>query len=65
MGHLTHILLAQDLHWSPLEGDEPEPIEVYPWSLDNISTLMQREDFTEDRSITALNLTVDYLKNNE
>jgi ADP-ribose diphosphatase len=62
MGHITHILLAENLSWAPLEGDEPESIEVYPWSLEDIPSLMQREDFTEARSITALMLAHDYLK---
>lgn len=62
MGHVTHILVAQNLHWSPLEGDEPESVEVYPWAINNIDELVGREDFTEARSMTALYLTLNYLK---
>jgi ADP-ribose diphosphatase len=53
-GHTTHIVLAQDLYADRLQGDEPEPIEVIPWSLSNFDELMARSDFTEARSIMAL-----------
>lgn len=48
------IMIAQDLHPSTLEGDEPEPLEVVPWPVDNIDELLAREDFGEARSIAAL-----------
>jgi ADP-ribose diphosphatase len=54
MGHLTHIILAQDLYPSRLEGDEPEPIEIVPWRIDNINELLARKDFTDARSIAAI-----------
>lgn len=54
MGHRTHIMLAQNLHWQPLIGDEPEPIEIFRWPLNKIDDLLTRKDFTESRSITAL-----------
>lgn len=54
MGHLTHIILAQDLYPSQLEGDEPEPIEIVPWRLDNINELLARKDFSDSRSIAAI-----------
>ena len=54
MGHVTHIMLAMDLYWQPLIGDEPEPLEIFRWPLNNIDELLKRSDFTEARSITAL-----------
>ena len=51
---LTEIVLAQDLYDEKLEGDEPEEIEVVPWSLNNLMELVEREDCTEARSIAAL-----------
>jgi ADP-ribose diphosphatase len=54
MGHLTHIILAQDLYASRLPGDEPEPIEIVPWRLNEIDTLLARDDFTDARSIAAM-----------
>jgi ADP-ribose diphosphatase len=59
--HSTHIVLARDLYPADLEGDEPEPIEVIPWSLGEIDTLLQRPDFTEARSIAALYLVCRFL----
>lgn len=52
--HSTHIVLATELYPQRLAGDEPEPIEVIPWQLDNLDLLLQRDDFTEARSIAAL-----------
>jgi ADP-ribose diphosphatase len=52
--HVTHIVLAEELYPSRIEGDEPEPIEVVPWRLSEASKLLERDDFTEARSFTAL-----------
>lgn len=49
-----HILIATDLYPEQLVGDEPEPLEVVPWSIKNSKTLLDRADFTEARSIVAL-----------
>ncbi|MEM0912243.1 MAG: ADP compounds hydrolase NudE [Pseudomonadota bacterium] len=49
-----HIVLAQDLYPSALEGDEPEPLEVVEWPIDNIDALLEQEDFREARSVAAL-----------
>lgn len=52
--HATHIVLAEDLYEAPLEGDEPEALEVVPWPLANIAELVEHEECTEARSIAAL-----------
>lgn len=49
-----NVLIAQDLTESHLEGDEPEPLEVVKWSLDNIQEILDQPDFTEARSVAAL-----------
>lgn len=54
IGHITHIILAEDLYERRLPGDEPEDIEVVPWSLGALDQLLARDDFTEARSIAAL-----------
>ncbi len=54
MGHLTHIILATDLYPSQLQGDEPEPIEIVPWRIDEADELLARNDFTDARSIAAM-----------
>ena len=53
MGHLTHVVLAEDLYPATLEGDEPEPLEVVPWQLDKIDELSMLGDVTEARTIAA------------
>ncbi|MCC6302303.1 MAG: ADP compounds hydrolase NudE [Gammaproteobacteria bacterium] len=54
IGHVTHLVLAQDLYEQRVEGDEPEEIEVVPWRLSRLGELLEREDCTEARSIAAL-----------
>lgn len=61
MTHITHVVLARRLYPSRLEGDEPEELEVVPWPLSDLYTLVQRPDCTEGRSIAALYITRDYL----
>jgi ADP-ribose diphosphatase len=61
LSHVTHIVLARDLYEQRLPGDEPEEIEVVPWRLRDIDRLLQREDFTEARSIAALYMTRDLM----
>ncbi len=48
------IIIASDLYEKKLPGDEPEPMEVIPWSMRNMDALLAREDFSEARSIAAL-----------
>lgn len=64
-GHLTHIVLAEDLYPQRCDGDEPEPIEVVPWRLDDLASLLAREDFTEARSIAALFMVRERLSNDK
>ncbi len=52
--HVTHLVLAEDLYEQRLPGDEPEEIEVVPWSLTDLPGLLACEDCTEARSIAAL-----------
>ncbi len=53
MGQLTHVVLAEDLYPASLEGDEPEPLEVVQWRLDEIDNLAMQEDVSEARTIAA------------
>ena len=62
LGHTTQIMLAQDLYPQKEEGDEPEPIEVIPWSLSRLNELVARDDYTEARSIAALFMAREYLR---
>ncbi|MBK1644713.1 ADP compounds hydrolase NudE [Thiocapsa imhoffii] len=56
-GYIEHhslIVLARDLYPERRLGDEPEPLEVVPWRLAEIDTLLERDDFDEARSVAAL-----------
>ncbi|MDD5391438.1 MAG: ADP compounds hydrolase NudE [Thiothrix sp.] len=62
MAHHTNLVLARNLYPHRCEGDEPEPLEVVPWKLDNFDELLLQPDFTEGRSLLALYLARDWLK---
>ncbi len=64
MGHLTSVVLAENLSEHREPGDEPEEIEVVPWKIDKIDELLQRDDFAEGRSIAALYLLKNHLTRN-
>jgi ADP-ribose diphosphatase len=61
LSHTTHIVLARDLYEERLEGDEPEELEVISWKLDQLDSLLLRDDFSEARSIAALFMTREHL----
>ena len=63
--HETHLVLARDLYRERAQGDEPEPIEVLHWNLDELDALLERDDFTEARSIAALFLIERFLGRGE
>lgn len=48
------IFIADELYPEVLPGDEPEPLEVVSWSIENIDALLAKEDFIEARCIAAL-----------
>ncbi|WP_281559286.1 ADP compounds hydrolase NudE [Thalassomonas sp. RHCl1] len=56
------IFLARGLYPQSLEGDEPEPLEVVSWQLDDFQALLTDPNFTEARSIAALLLVVNHLR---
>jgi ADP-ribose diphosphatase len=56
------VFLATDLYSASLVGDEPEPLEIVPWAIKDYKRLLQQDDFTEARSIAALMLLVDQLR---
>ncbi len=63
MGHGIEVILARGLTPSRLVGDEPEPIEMMTWPLDDITGLIMREDFHEGRAVAALFLAQKFLEN--
>jgi len=54
LDHITHVVMAEDLYEKRLVGDEPEAIEVVPWKIAAMDELIQRDDFSEARSMAAL-----------
>ena len=56
------IFIAKNLYKAKLVGDEPEPLEVVAWPIKEYKNLLQQDDFTEARSIAALMLLVDQIK---
>ncbi|MDH5425768.1 MAG: ADP compounds hydrolase NudE [Gammaproteobacteria bacterium] len=59
--HFTHIVLAEELEPDSAEGDEPEPLEIVPWSFDRIHELLLQEDCTEARTFAALYICQQFL----
>jgi len=59
------IFIATVLYPEKLVGDEPEPLDVIPWKLANYHALIAHPDFNEARSIAALMLTIDKLKDQQ
>ncbi|MGL4860678.1 MAG: ADP compounds hydrolase NudE [Enterobacteriaceae bacterium] len=55
------ILLAQDLYPQWRQGDEPEPLQVIRWPLNEVDRLLQQADFREARSVSALFLAQRHL----
>lgn len=51
---MMQVVLASDLYPKKLEGDEPEEIEVIPWKISEVDTLLAHPEFHESRSIAAL-----------
>ena len=62
LAYSTHIVLAQELYPSRLDGDEPEEIEVVPWKLSNLHELLEEDGFSEARSLAALYLARETLE---
>ncbi len=61
MSHSIDVLIAWDLYEQRLQGDEPEQLEVVPWPLSNIQSLINSGECTEARTIAALYLTMEYV----
>ena len=61
MTHKAQIILAEGLYPERRPGDEPEPLEVVPWKLSELHTLLACDDVSEGRSIAALFIAREYL----
>lgn len=56
-----HVLIAHQLAPNVLEGDEPEPLDVFYWPIADAKSLLNRDDFVEARSVAALYMALDHL----
>ncbi|MFC0308772.1 ADP compounds hydrolase NudE [Gallibacterium trehalosifermentans] len=61
MNNPMHILLAESLYPSRLEGDEPEPLQLVRYPLAKIDKLLEDPTFNEARNLSALFLLKQYL----
>ena len=61
MNNPMHILLAESLSPSKLEGDEPEPLQLVRYPLADIDQLIEDPNFNEARNLAALFLLKKYL----
>lgn len=61
-GARLELIVARELYAAPLPGDEPEPPVVVEWPLTAWEELLARPDFSEARSIAALLLVKQWLK---
>lgn len=61
MNHEIQLVVAEGLFPDRLDGDEPEPLEILPWRLDRLHELIQREEFSEGRSIAGLFIVREWL----
>lgn len=55
--HMT-LFIARDLYPEKLDGDEPEPLELIRWPLQQAEELLNHADFNEARCISALLLAL-------
>ncbi|WP_287596927.1 ADP compounds hydrolase NudE [Thermomonas sp.] len=62
MSNAIHLVLAEDLYPERLPGDEPEELEVIPWKMDRLHELMLRDDCSEARSLAALFIVREAIK---
>jgi ADP-ribose diphosphatase len=54
MTHRTHIVLAENLIISNAVGDEPEPLEIIYWPVNDWQELIAEPSFSEGRSFAAI-----------
>jgi ADP-ribose diphosphatase len=62
MGNRISVVLAEQLYEERLLGDEPEPLELVPYPLRDISQLILNDDFCEAYAVAALYMVRDQLE---
>ena len=56
-----NIIVAEDLYPEKLEGDEPEPLILHRWPLNDLLSLLEKDQFSEARNVSALFLLREWL----
>ena len=56
-----NIIVAEDLYTEKLEGDEPEPLILHRWPLNDLLSLLEKDQFSEARNVSALFLLREWL----
>lgn len=56
-----NIVIAEHLYEESLEGDEPEELPQTRWPIANIMALLEEDDFSEARNVSALFLVREWL----
>ncbi len=54
MGNQVTVVLAQDLYAKRLPGDEPEEIQIIPYKMQDIDTLVDGDELVEAYAVAAL-----------
>ena len=57
-----NIVIAESLYPESLEGDEPEELPQVLWPIESMLDLLNEEDFSEARNVSALFLVREWLK---
>ncbi|MCW8933704.1 MAG: ADP compounds hydrolase NudE [Gammaproteobacteria bacterium] len=65
LGFITHLVLAEGLQVEKCQGDEPEELEQVICNINDIETLLEKENLSEARSIAALYKVRDILLQRE
>ena len=51
---LMLVFVAEDLYPQSLPGDEPEPLQIVPWKINEADALLDHPEFIDSRSVAAL-----------
>ena len=62
MGYSVHAYLARKLYEKSLPGDEPEPLEVVRWPIQQLDELLHSDEISEARSLATLMLVQSHLR---
>ncbi len=62
---VMNIVVAEGLYQEKLQGDEPEPLIVRYWPVNDMMALLNKPGFDEARNVSALFLVREWLRKHE